>query len=109
MSAPQIHVYEDGALALIVDEARVVHRVELGDSDEIRLSNALSVRKEYSCHYSSASRDGHRWASLDYGSKKARIQIIDLKSDASDPTTHHFDLAWSPCGKSYLQHTLKGY
>ena len=75
----QIHINDDECSALMVLQNRVIQRVDL--RPEVTFPDAPDIDDDYPGTTSQMSKDGMRWARLDYGQSKARLQMTDL-SDA---------------------------
>ena len=75
----QIHINADECSAHMVSKTRVIQRVDF--RTQVTFPDAPDVGDDYPCTISQVSKDGVRWARLDYGQSKARLQMTDL-SDA---------------------------
>lgn len=87
----QIYVHKAATSAVMVTETRSIQRIELGD--EIKFLDANKVIDDYPRRLSTISRDCSHWASVSYGRKGGKLQIIDLTSP--DALARQFDLDWS--------------
>ena len=87
----QVHINETANLAVMVTKSRSIRRIELGDS--IEFLDAGKQVGEFPYRLSAISRDCSHWASVSYGPKGGKVQIIDLTSP--DALARKFDLEWS--------------
>ena len=94
----QIYVNDDEPSALMVSEDMVVHRVDF--RTQVTFPESSDLHDDYPCSISQISKDGARWALLNYGQSKAQLQITDV-SAASGPI-RRLDLELSPCDEPHL-------
>ena len=85
------HVHSSATSAVVVTETRSLQRVEFGD--KIELLDASKSVDDHLHRLSTISRDGSRWALVNYGPKGGNVQIIDLASP--DVPAQYFDFDWS--------------
>ena len=87
----QIHINDDECSALMVSKNKVIQQVDF--RTQVIFPDAPHVDDDYPCTTSQVSKDGVRWACLDYGQSKARLQMTDL-SDAKS-SIYKLDLEFS--------------
>lgn len=74
---------DDQRTARLVTQSREIVRIKLGN--EIEFLDAPDTSNEYPIKSVFLSRDGSRWASVDYGKGKARLQTYTMLNPSETP------------------------